>query len=124
MEPRAPVSPFRAGILCRCPRCGEGKLFKAILKITDKCAVCGLDLSAEDSADGPAFFVMSFVGAVVIAMALWVEVTFHPPHWLHLVIWTPVIIGLSVFLLHPTKALLVALQYHHKAGEGGKNTFT
>ena len=67
---------------------------------------------------------MSFVGAVVIGMALWVEVTFHPPHWLHLVIWTPVIIGLSVFLLHPMKALLIALQYRHKAGEGGRNTFT
>jgi uncharacterized protein (DUF983 family) len=124
MEPRAPVSLFRAGVLCRCPRCGEGKLFRALLKITDKCAVCSLDLGAEDSADGPAFFVMSFVGALVIAMALWVEVTFRPPHWLHLVIWTPVIIGLSIMLLHPMKALMVALQYRHKAGEGGKNTFT
>lgn len=124
MEPRAPVSPFRAGILCRCPRCGEGRLFRALLKVTDKCAICGLDFSAEDSADGPAFFVMSFVGAVVIVMALWVEVTFRPPHWAHLVIWTPVIIGLSVLLLHPTKALMIALQYRHKAGEGGRNTFT
>ena len=86
--------------------------------------VCGLDLGAEDSADGPAFFVMSIVGALVIAMALWVEVTFRPPHWLHLVIWTPVIIGLSILLLHPMKALMIALQYRHKAGEGGRNTFT
>jgi len=124
MEPRAPVSLFRAGILCRCPRCGEGRLFRAVLKIADKCAVCGLDLSAEDSADGPAFFVMSIVGALVIAMALWLEVTFHPPHWVHLVLWTPVVIGLSVLLLHPMKALMVALQYRHKAGEGGRNTFT
>ena len=95
-----------------------------MLKITAKCEVCGLDLSAEDSADGPAFFVMSIVGALVIAMALWLEVTFHPPHWVHLVLWTPVIIGLSVLLLHPMKALMVALQYRHKAGEGGRNTFT
>jgi uncharacterized protein (DUF983 family) len=124
MELRAPVSLFRAGILCRCPRCGDGKLFRALLKVTDNCAVCGLDLSAEDSADGPAFFVMSIVGALVIAMALWVEVTFRPPHWLHLVIWTPVIIGLSILLLHPMKALMIALQYRHKAGEGGRNTFT
>lgn len=123
MEPRAPVSPFRAAILCRCPRCGKGKLFRAILKVTDKCAVCELDLGAEDSADGPAFFVMTIVGALVIAMALFVEVTFHPPQWVHLVVWTPVIIGLSVLLLHPMKALMVALQYRHKAGEGGRNTF-
>jgi uncharacterized protein (DUF983 family) len=123
MEPRAPVSPFRAGILCRCPRCGEGSLFRAMLKVKDRCDVCGLDLGAEDSADGPAFFVMSFVGAVVIVMALIVEVTFHPPYWLHLVIWTPVIIGLSILLLHPVKALMIALQYRHKAGEGGRNTF-
>lgn len=94
-----------------------------MLKVKDRCDVCGLDLSAEDSADGPAFFVMSFVGAVVIGMALIVEVTFHPPYWLHLVIWTPVIIGLSILLLHPVKALMIALQYRHKAGEGGRNTF-
>lgn len=123
MDSRTQVSPFRAGLLCRCPRCGEGKLFRALLKITDECAVCALDLSAEDSADGPAFFVMSFVGALVIALMLWVEITFHPPRWFHLVVWTPVIIGLSVLLLHPAKALMIALQYRHKAGEGGRNTF-
>ena len=124
MDSRTQVSPFRAGFLCRCPRCGEGKLFCGLLKITDECAVCDLDLSAEDSADGPAFFVMSFVGALVIALMLWVEITFHPPRWVHLVVWTPVIVGLSVLLLHPAKALMIALQYRHKAGEGGRNTFT
>jgi uncharacterized protein (DUF983 family) len=122
-ETRAPVSLFKAGILCRCPRCGKGKLYKGLLKVTDRCDVCGLDLSAEDSGDGPAFFVMSIVGALVIIMAMWVEVTFHPPHWLHLVLWTPVVIGLSILLLHPAKALLIASQYRHKAGEGGRNTF-
>lgn len=123
MESRAPVSPLRAGLLCRCPRCGEGKLFRTVLKVKERCDVCGLDLSAEDSADGPAFFVMSFVGALVIAMALVVEILFNPPHWLHLVIWTPVVIGLSILLLHPVKALMIALQYRHRAGEGGRNTF-
>ena len=124
MESRAPVSLIRAAVLCRCPRCGEGKLFRALLKVTDLCAVCGLDLSAEDSADGPVFFVMSIVGALVVVMALSVEVAFEPSLWLHLVLWTPVIIGLSILLLHPMKALMIALQYRHKAGEGGKNTFT
>jgi len=124
MERRVPVSLIRTAVLCRCPRCGEGKLFRALLKVTDQCAVCSLDLSAEDSADGPVFFVMSIVGALVVVMALSVEAVLEPPIWLHFVLWMPVIIGLSILLLHPMKALMIALQYRHKAGEGGKNTFT
>ena len=67
---------------------------------------------------------MTAVGALVVVMALSVEAVLEPPIWLHLVLWMPVIIGLSISLLHPMKALMIALQYRHKAGEGGKNTFT
>lgn len=118
-----PVSPFKAGLLCRCPRCGRGKLFSGFLTVAERCDVCGLDLKAEDSGDGPAVFVMFLTGPIVVALAIWTETTFHPPYWLHIVLWVPTILGLSLGLLRPLKATLIALQYHHRAGEGGKNTF-
>ncbi len=123
MEPRPAVSPLRAGLRCRCPRCGQGRLFAGYLKVARRCAVCGLDLRAEDSGDGPAVFVMFVTGPLVVGLAIWTELTFRPPYWLHMVLWIPTILAASLALLRPLKATLIALQYRHKAGEGGRNTF-
>jgi uncharacterized protein (DUF983 family) len=96
----------------------KGRLFKGFLSLAPRCEVCGLDYSFIDTADGPAFFVMSFVGIVVVALALWVEFTFAPPIWLHLVMWFGLTAILSLLLVRPLKALMVALQFKHKAEEG------
>ncbi|UCH73761.1 MAG: DUF983 domain-containing protein [Rhodospirillales bacterium] len=127
MEPRAPVSVMRAGLLCRCPRCGEGRLFVDVLhflRVAENCEICGLDLRPEDSGDGPAVFVMFLTGPLVVALAILVEVLFRPPLWLHALLWAPTVLIASIALLRPLKATLIALQYRHRAGEGGKNTFT
>ena len=118
-----PLSPFATGLRCRCPRCGTGKLFGGLLKVAERCTHCDLDLSAQDSGDGPAVFVIFVVGPIVTGLALWLEVSVAPPLWLHIVLWTSVITAGSIALLHPFKAVLVALQYRHKAGEPGTRTF-
>jgi uncharacterized protein (DUF983 family) len=109
------VSPFLAGITCRCPACGKGKLFRTFLDVHAVCKTCGADLQSIDSGDGPAVFVIFIVGFVVVALAFWTEVTFSPPYWLQLTIWIPLILILSVGLLRPFKATLIALQFKHKA---------
>ena len=109
-----PVSPLRAALQCRCPRCGEGKLFTGLLTVRQSCPACALDLSAEDAGDGPAVFVILFLGLVVVGLAAIVELRFAPPIWLHLVLWTPVIFGGAVAMLRPLKAGLIALQYRHR----------
>jgi len=109
------VSPLRAGLRCRCPRCGEGALYDGLLDVAARCPKCDLDYSYVDSGDGPAVFVILILGFVVAGLALWTEVTFEPPIWLHLVIWLPLILVGSVALLRPFKAILIALQYRHKA---------
>ena len=111
-------SPVVVGLKGLCPRCGKGHMFQGFLKVRPKCEVCGLDLAFADSGDGPAFFVMSIVGIVVVALALWAEFAYSPPIWLHLVLWSALSIILSLVLVRPSKGLLVALQYHHKAEEG------
>jgi uncharacterized protein (DUF983 family) len=112
-------SPVSTGLACRCPRCGRGKLFKGFLKVVERCPACGLDLSGADAADGPAVFIIFILGALVVPMALLTEAWFAPPLWVHMVIWGPVILLGAIALLRPFKAIMVAIQYHHRAGEGG-----
>ncbi|HZH51385.1 MAG TPA: DUF983 domain-containing protein [Microvirga sp.] len=116
-DPSAP-SPVPAGLKGCCPRCGKGHMFQGFLKVRPKCEVCGLDFAFADSGDGPAFFVMSIVGLVVVGLALWVEFAYEPPIWLHIVMWFLLTGILSLLLVRPAKGIMIALQYHHKAEEG------
>lgn len=108
-----PVSLARAAFACRCPRCGEGRLFAGTLTVRPACQVCGLDFSGQDAADGPAVFVILLLGLVVVGLAALVEINFSPPLWVHVVLWTPLVIGGAILMLRPLKAGLIALQYRH-----------
>jgi uncharacterized protein (DUF983 family) len=118
--PSSGPSALAAGLACRCPRCGRGRLFKGLLDVAPTCGVCGLDLSAVDSGDGPAVFVILLLGFVVVGLALWVEVRFEPPMWVHLVLWTPLILGGSIGMLRPLKAWMVAQNYRHRREQFGE----
>lgn len=109
-----PVSTLGAALFCRCPRCGKGALYSGLLTVAPGCAVCGLDLRAQDAGDGPAAFVVLILGAIVVALAIAVEIAFAPPLWIHVVLWTPIILGGAIGLLRPLKAGLIALQYRHR----------
>jgi uncharacterized protein (DUF983 family) len=109
----APVSVARAAFACRCPRCGEGRLFSGLLTVRPACLSCGLDFSGEDAADGPAVFVIFFLGLVVVGLAAVVELKFGPPIWVHMVLWTPLILIGGILFLRPLKAGMIALQYRH-----------
>ena len=121
-QPTPPVSPWSAGLGCKCPKCGRGRLFKGLLTVADKCNVCGLDFGPHDSGDGPAVFVIFILGAVVVPLALWMEFALEPPVWVHVIVWIPVVFGLAIALLRPMKAILVAFHYknlqHEYADDG------
>ena len=108
----------RRGLAGHCPSCGKRKLFNGFLQIAPRCESCGLDFSFADSADGPAFFVMSISGFLVVFSALAVEVLYQPPFWLHALLWIPMILLTTLLPLRPAKGLMIALQYHHRAAEG------
>jgi uncharacterized protein (DUF983 family) len=110
-------SPFSTGLACRCPRCGEGNLFAGFLGLAPKCRSCGLDYDFADSGDGPAVLIIMVVGFVVVGAALLLEMAVSPPIWLHLVLWVPTALGLSLWLLRPLKATMIALQFAHDARE-------
>ncbi len=114
----APQSPYATGLAGRCPRCGEGRLFKGFITPAPRCEVCGLDLAFADSGDGPAVFVSLFAGFIVLGAALWVELSYEPPFWVHMVVFAPLTLIVCLGILRPLKGLLVALQYYNKAEQG------
>ena len=107
-----------AGLSCSCPRCGRGKLFQGFVSLRPRCEVCGLDYSFVDSGDGPAVFITFLAGFIVVFAALVTEVVYQPPLWVHAALWLPLILIVTLGPLRPMKALLIALQYHHRAAEG------
>lgn len=114
----APQSPYATGLAGRCPRCGEGHMFKGFIEIAERCDVCDLDLKFADAGDGPAVFVSLFAGFIVLGAALWVEFTFEPPFWVHILVFGPFTLLVCMGILRPLKGLLVALQYVNKAEQG------
>ena len=109
---------WRSGLLCRCPRCGQGKLYIAYLKIAPRCLACGLDYTFADAGDGPAVFVILIAGAFIVIAAVLVEVNYRPPYWLHAVLWLPLTLTLCLGMLPPFKAVMFAMQYRNQSGEG------
>ena len=112
------VSPWLAGLLARCPRCGAGHLFKRGLEFDTACPSCGLGYAFLDTGDGPAIFAILILGFVVLGGALYVEFAFLPPVWVHVVLWGLLTPLLSFGLLRYLKATLAALQFSNKAEEG------
>ncbi len=110
-------NPLLAGLRGRCPGCGEGHMFDGFLKVAPACEACGYDLARADSGDGPAVFVIMIAGFVVAFSALFLEFAAHPPVWVHLLLWLPATVILSLGLLRPLKGLMLAAQFVSKASQ-------
>ena len=110
--------PIKRGLMGRCPRCGEGKMFDGFLTLRPSCDKCGLDYGFADAGDGPAVFVIMIGGAIVVMAALFTEVVYQPPYWVHAALWLPLILIVTLLPLRVIKGLLIALQFHHKAAPG------
>ena len=102
---------MRRGFMCRCPRCGEGKLFRAFLKVDDHCATCGLDYTPHRADDLPAYLVIIIVGHIVVPVVLWVETHYSPPIWLQMATYLPFTFLSSLLLLQPVKGAVVGFQW-------------
>ena len=108
-----------AGTEVRCGNCGEGKLFSSYLKLNERCPVCGRDMSAADTADGPAFFVGFGVLILLAPFLFLLPMSALPLLWktLSFIVLCGAVIGLSLWLLPVAKAILLNLQLHHEAEE-------
>ncbi len=55
---------------------------------------------------------MMIVGHIVVGGLLALEVAYHPPTWVHLATWLPLLVIMSLVLLPIVKGALVGLQWH------------
>src|ERR1700756_5080546 len=111
VEKRDVWAALKRGFRGRCPRCGQGKLFRAFLKTADNCSACGLDFTPHRADDLPAYLVIVIVGHIVVPMALWIETDYAPAVWLQLAIYLPLTVVLSLGLLQPGKGAVVGFQW-------------
>ncbi len=102
---------MRRGWAQTCPACGSAKLFGAYLKNVDACASCGEALHHHRADDAPPYFTMFIVGHVVIGGLLMVERRYAPDVWVHLAIWLPLTVAMSLWLLPRIKGALIGLQW-------------
>ena len=103
---------IRRGLLGRCPNCGEGRLFRAYLKVVDKCAHCGEDLSHHRSDDAPPYVTMLIVGHFTIAGVIAME-ELAPDSSLLIggLAWIAAAVASSLLLLPRVKGALVGYQW-------------
>ena len=110
-EKRDVWTSIKRGFRGRCPRCGEGKLFRAFLKVDNNCSVCGLDFTPHRADDLPAYLVIVVVGHIVVPMALFIETNYSPAVALQLAIYLPFTFIASLALLQPVKGAVVGVQW-------------
>lgn len=115
-----PVEPsiVQAGLRGLCPRCGAPTIFAGMLRFADRCSACGLEIAKFNVGDGPAAFLTLILGTIVVIMAITLELTLHPPLWLHMLIWIPVTLAGVIGSLRLAKGALLAAEFRNAAREG------
>ncbi len=110
--PRRPSSDaILRGVRKRCPACGEGRIYRAYLKVNDACPSCGEELHHHRADDAPPYFTIVIVGHAIVPLVLTVERMFAPAIWLQASIWTLITFALCVILLPMVKGGLIGLQW-------------
>lgn len=109
-----------AALFGLCPQCGARTLFGGLTKFADSCRVCALDFGKFNVGDGPAAFLILIIGALVVGLAIWLQLSFEPPFWVHALLWIPLTIGLVIYGLRAAKAALAYAEYRNRAGEAGR----
>lgn len=101
----------KRGLLGRCPKCGEGRLFRAYLKPVDQCGVCGEDMHHQRADDFPPYLAIFIVGHIVVGAFMSVEQMVTLAMWQHMLIWIPLTGVLCLWLLQPLKGGVIGLQW-------------
>lgn len=118
-EPEPAVSQVQAALLGCCPCCNSRTLFHGVATFAPTCSVCGLDFDQFNVGDGPAAFLTLIIGALIVVLALVLELTAHPPFWVHAVLWIPLTAAAAAYGLRVSKGWLLQAEYWRKAREAG-----
>lgn len=113
-RPALPQSLWRAmarGAVGRCPRCGQGRLFRAFLKPVEHCGHCGQDWSMQRADDFPAYASLFITGHLVAPLAVHLARDVSISSAMAAAIILPITAALAVGLLQPCKGSIIAVQW-------------
>ncbi|WP_379923455.1 DUF983 domain-containing protein [Erythrobacter sp. R86502] len=110
------IAALLRGARGRCPRCGEGAVFRKWLKPHDHCGVCGLDLSVQQADDFPAYIGIFVVGHLLAPIVIAMIGTYGLSAWLTLAIILPVAVIMLLVMLQPTKGAVISFLWWHGIG--------
>lgn len=100
------------GFRCRCPRCGEGRLFRKFLKPVDTCERCGEWMGGHRSDDLPPYVTIMIVGHAVVPIILGIEMGLNPwPLWVYFAVFLPGTLLATLLLMQPVKGAVIGLQW-------------
>ena len=99
------------GLRCRCPKCGEGKVFRAYLKVSDQCPVCGEELHHHKADDMPPYISIVILGHVLVGLMLHMQMNMDVQPYVYLFTMVPLAIFLPLIMLPSIKGAVVALQW-------------
>ncbi|MBI1300744.1 MAG: DUF983 domain-containing protein [Alphaproteobacteria bacterium] len=87
------------------------------IELRAHCEKCGLDFTKNDSADGPAVFLIFILGFSMVPIALVLDSIYEISLLAHAILWTIIALILTVGSLKPLKSYIIALQYKHRPGD-------
>lgn len=99
------------GARCRCPNCGEGRMFRSFLKTTPACETCGEDLTHHRADDMPPYVTIMIVGHIIVPLILLAERLAEWPTSWHLALWPTLTVILTLSIMQPVKGALIAYQW-------------
>jgi uncharacterized protein (DUF983 family) len=102
------------GLRLRCPSCGEGGILYRYLKVKDKCGCCGQELHHASVDDGPAYFTLLVVVAIIFPMFAVIYSLFEPEPLLVALSTMALATVLALFILPRVKGLFIGLQWSKK----------
>jgi uncharacterized protein (DUF983 family) len=111
LAPRDWKQAMKRGLMCRCPACGEGRIFERFLKVKPACDNCGERFDGHRADDMPPYITMMIVGHVIVALNLFFErATEWPMAW-HMMLWPSLTVGMTLLIMQPIKGALIAYQW-------------
>ncbi len=108
------LTAIRRAVTGKCPKCGEGRLFKAYLRQVESCTVCGEKLGDIRADDGPAWFTVLVVGHAMVPSALSLKIYTISPLWLPMTVWPLLAVALGAVVLPFAKAMFIAIIWHSR----------
>ncbi len=99
------------GFKCRCPNCGEGRLFGKFLKVVPVCSICNQNFEGQRADDLPPYITITIVGHIIVGLNLAIERSSDWPIWIHMVLWPVLTIIMTLLLIQPIKGATIGYQW-------------